>query len=162
MAKLDEYLSRKRGEQARLAERLNLGAGTLSAIRSGQRRPSPQLAKRIETATAGEVRASELLGLEDAGPAFDHDAPPRALDRGRWAATVSTDGSLLLTPEMVSALGFATGENLIFRADGDDVKICSSDKSLRDLQTRMKALVPSGVSVVDELILERRAAAARE
>ena len=62
MANLDDYLSQRRGRQAALARRLNLGAGTLSSIRSGYRRPSPELAKRIEDATDGEVRAATLLG----------------------------------------------------------------------------------------------------
>lgn len=162
MASLEQYLSKERGRQAALARRLGLGAGTLSGIRSGFRRPSTELAKRIEVATDGEVRAAELLGLEEAGVAFDHHHPARPLGGGRWGATVSADGSLFLSPELVVALGFSPGEHLVLRSDGDDARINSSEKALQKLQAMMKMLVPPGVSVVDELIAERRAEAARE
>lgn len=162
MAKLDEYLSQQRGRQAELARRLNLGAGTLSSIRSGQRRPSPELAKRIEAATDGEVRAAVLLGVEDAGTGFDHETGPQRLSGGRWMVKVAPNGSLFLTPEAVMAMGLEPGERLLLRSEGDDVRINSSDKALRRIQQEMRRRIPSDRSLVDELIAERRAEAARE
>lgn len=163
MANLDQYLSQQRGRGAELARRLNLGAGTLSSIRSGQRKPSPGLAKRIEDATDGQVRATELLGLEEAGSTFDHTLPPRPLNGDRWAATVSADGSLLLTPEAVSALGFAPGERLVLRQQADgDVRVNSSDRAVKAFQDYLQKVGRPGVSLVDELIAERRAEAASE
>ena len=112
--------------------------------------------------TNGEVRATELLGLEESGTTFEHHYPARSLGEGRWGATVGKDGSLFLTPEAVTALGFSAGESLVMHPNAGDVRISSSDKALRKLQAAMKALVPAGVSLVDELIAERRAEAARE
>lgn len=163
MADLDQYLSRKRGLQGELSRKLGLGAGTLSSIRNGQRKPSAALAKRIEEATEGEVRATELLGLEDAGSTFDHSLAPRYLSGGRWAATVSSDGSLLLTAEAVGALGLSPGERLVMRqVENGDVLVNSSDKALKELQDYMQKVGRPGVSLVDELIAERRAEAANE
>ena len=162
MANLDEYLSRGRGRQAALARRLNLGAGTLSSIRSGHRRPSPDLARRIEDATDGEVRAAALLGVEEKGAPFNHDTAPQPLSGGRWMAKVAADGSLFLTPEAVAAMGLAPGERLVMRPDGDEVRINSSDKALKAIRKEFRRLVPEGRSVVDELIADRRAEAARE
>ena len=161
MASLDQYLSQERGRQSRLAERLGLAAGTLSSIRGGHRRPSPELAKRIEAATDGEVRATSLLGLEEAGASFDHELAIRLSD-GRWAATVNSDGSLHLPPELVTAMGLGPEERLVVRPEAEGMRIQSSDQALKRIQARMKALVPEGVSLVDELIAERRAEAARE
>ena len=46
-----------------LAGEVASSKGYLSDIERGKRRPSPELAKRIEAATNGEVTAAELLGL---------------------------------------------------------------------------------------------------
>ena len=127
MANLSEYLDGARGRQAKLAKRLGLGAGTLSSIRSGKRRPSTELAKRIEAATEGEVSAGSLLGLSESGSVFQHESPPRDLKDGRWGAVVGVDGSLVLTPEVVRALGFTPGELLVLRPEGEDVRINSAD-----------------------------------
>lgn len=161
MANLEQYLSQERGRQSRLARRLSLGAGTLSSIRNGSRRPSPDLAKRIEEATDGEVRATVLLGLEEAGSAFE-PAPPHKLNDGRWSVSVRPDGSLVLPAEMVAAMGFGPAEHLLFHPQGDEARIVSSDKALRSLQAELRALVPSGVSVVEQFISDKRAEAARE
>lgn len=162
MASFDEYLSRERGRLSRLAKQLGLGAGTLSSIRNGHRRPSPELAKRIESATDGEVRATVLLGLEEAGAPFDHETLPRSISGGRWSIPVAPDGSLRLSEEMVAALGFSPGERLLFTPDGDHVRMHSTDKALKAIQAEVRARTPKGVSLVDELIAERRAEARRE
>lgn len=163
MANLEAYLSQERGRQARLAKQLGLAAGTLSAIRSGYRRPSPDLARRIEAATDGAVSAAALLGLEEAGAAFGHETRARPLNAGRWSIAVSADGSLHLPAEMVAALGFAPAERLLFTPDGDNrVRLHSTDKALKTIQAELRGHAPEGVSPVDELIAERRAEAARE
>jgi len=108
------------------------------------------------------VSAASLLGLSETGAAFEHHAPPRPLNDGRWGAIVSSDGSLFLPSEMVRALGFAPGERLVVRPERDDVRISSSDRALKRIQAELRALVPPGVSVVDQFIADKRAEAARE
>lgn len=162
MSVLAAYLKRKKLTERALAELSGLSAPMINQIRAGNRRPSPEAAKRIEAATDGEVRAAALLGLEEAPAAFDHETVPRDLKDGRWAVTVAADGSLRLTPEMVAAFGFQPGERMLFRPEADYIRMHSSDKALKRLQDKMRALVPPGVSLVDELIADRRAEAARE
>jgi transcriptional regulator with XRE-family HTH domain len=162
MASLDEYLSKSRGRQTQLARQLGLGAGTLSGIRSGVRRPSTDLAKRIEAATGGEVRATDLLGLQEDGASFRHSSPPRPLGGGRWGATVGSDGTLLLTTESIAALGFSPGERLVFRRERDGVKLSSADRALEAFQDYLEKVGHRSGSLVDELIAERRAEAANE
>jgi len=49
------------GEQIRLARKVNVHQSHLSKIARGRRRPSPELALRIEQAMSGAVTRDELL-----------------------------------------------------------------------------------------------------
>ncbi|OYX57675.1 MAG: hypothetical protein B7Y86_05355 [Brevundimonas subvibrioides] len=162
MANLDQYLSRRRGSQAELAKRLGLGAGTLSSIRHGQRRPSSTLAKRIEDATNGEVSAAALLGLSETAVEFDHQLAAHDLGDGRWAVNVGPDGSAVLTPQMVHALGFASGDQLVFVKTAGSVNVTSASDALARARKMFAQRVPSDMDVVGKFIADRRAEAARE
>lgn len=82
------------------ARRCEIAESTLSAYERGDRKPRSAVAKRIETATNGEVTASSLLGLyeaqkpksrgvrEDSAP-FDHADKP-----GRKVLTVTVEVTL--------------------------------------------------------------------
>lgn len=61
---LDEYLFRHKLQQQDFAAQIEASNSMVSFIRSGTRRPSIELAQRIEKATDGKVSALELLGLE--------------------------------------------------------------------------------------------------
>lgn len=64
---LKDYLTDKgRGSTLRLAEKLKTSDGYLYDIANGKRNCSVKMAKRIEGATGGLVKASTLLGLDDA------------------------------------------------------------------------------------------------
>jgi len=123
MPSLDQYLSDKRGRQSDLARRLRLGAGMLSSIRSGFRKPSIELARRIELATNGEVTASDLLGLHETGTELAPPSDAHALGDGRWCVTVRPDGSVALTPAMIRDLGFFPEDQLIFARAGALVSV---------------------------------------
>lgn len=60
---LDEYLWKNKVRQRDFAALIGSTDSMVSWLRSGGRRPSVELAKRIEKATNGEVTAVELLGL---------------------------------------------------------------------------------------------------
>ncbi len=60
---LDEYLHRNKVRADLFAESIKASKAMVSFLRLGKRRPSVELAKRIETATKGKVGALELLGL---------------------------------------------------------------------------------------------------
>lgn len=162
MASLDHYLSSQRGRQAALAKRLGLGAGTLSGIRSGFRRPSTELAKKIEVATNGEVRATELLGLKETGAHFEHLATPHPLNKGRWAVNVASNGSAALSAEMLRDLGINPGDQLHFEKSGDSIVVTSSSDALARARRMFAQRVPADLDVVTDFIADRRAEAARE
>jgi len=56
----------KHGEQVKLAKNLGIHQVYLSSVFNGHRRPSPDLARRIEQATGGQVTRMELLYPEEA------------------------------------------------------------------------------------------------
>lgn len=58
-------------------------------------------------------------------------------------------------------LGIEAGDVLVARAEGDRLVLQTREATLADLKRRF-AVIPAGVSLVDELIAERRADAARE
>jgi transcriptional regulator with XRE-family HTH domain len=62
---LKDYLDEQgKGALSRLAEKVGTSKGYLVGIRDGDRTPSVTFAKRLESATGGEVTAISLLGLD--------------------------------------------------------------------------------------------------
>ena len=162
MSLLRAWLERTGTSDLALARRAGLSKPMINQIKSGRRRPSPEAAKRIESATDGEVRAAGLLGLEEAGAPFDHETSPRPISGGRWSVRVAADGTLHLSKEMMAALGFSAGERLLFAPDGDSVRVHSTDRALKVIQAEVRARTPEGVSLADELIAARRLEAKRD
>lgn len=63
---LQTYFRRQgRGSMTELADALKTSKGYLHEIAKGKRRPSVEMARRIETATQGKVKAIGLLGLKE-------------------------------------------------------------------------------------------------
>jgi DNA-binding transcriptional regulator YdaS (Cro superfamily) len=62
---LADFISEQgHGALTRLAGQLNTSKGYLADICDGRRTPSVKFARRIETATGGQVTAISLLGLD--------------------------------------------------------------------------------------------------
>lgn len=61
---LKKWMKDNRWTVVAMAKRLGISATMLHYILSGKRRPGVELAKGIQRVTEGEVKASDLLGLE--------------------------------------------------------------------------------------------------
>ena len=158
MPTLSEYLERHRLTEAAFSRMAGIAQPTINRLRRGERRPSADLARRIERATRGEVSAASLLGVADGvGESSALD-----LQDGRWSLTLDDTGAGVLNSAMTASLGFGPGERLVFRPGSDGVLVTSVQQTLRELRAKFAGRVAPGVSVVDELIAERRAEAARE
>ena len=59
-------------------------------------------------------------------------------------------------------LGFKVGDTLIAEVAGEELRIRSRSSAVADAQKLMRELIPEDISLVDELIADRRAEAARE
>ncbi len=157
MTNFSDYLDSRRGAAAVLAARLGVSKGTLSSIRTGRSRPSPELAKRIEQATDGEVTAASLLGLESGAA-----ARTQRLDARRWLIWTGDRGEAPVPGEVLEDLGVAPGEAIAIRKTERGWEVTSAKADMRGVQERARKFARPGVSIVDELIAERRAEAARE
>ncbi|MFL5330337.1 MAG: AbrB/MazE/SpoVT family DNA-binding domain-containing protein [Gemmataceae bacterium] len=75
---------------------------------------------------------------------------------------VGRGGRLVIPAPVRDALHLTPGEKAIVTVVDDELRIRSLDATIRDIQEHCRQYVIPGVSIVDELIAERRAEAARE
>jgi bifunctional DNA-binding transcriptional regulator/antitoxin component of YhaV-PrlF toxin-antitoxin module len=71
-------------------------------------------------------------------------------------------GKIVLPAALRRKHGFAVGDTLVIEDGPDGTKIQSLDAAVAAVQALVASFVPADVSLVDELIAERRAEAARE
>lgn len=90
-------------------------------------------------------------------------AEPPATFGGTYRLDVEEGGVVRLPPEVLAALGVRPGGVLISLLEADRLAVLSTRAAWKRLQDRVAALgLDTGPSVVDELIAERRAEAARD
>lgn len=75
---------------------------------------------------------------------------------------VSENGRIVIPAEFRKSLGVATGGELIFRWEDDELRITTMKQNVERAQRHARQYLKPGVSLVDELIAERREAAKRE
>jgi AbrB family looped-hinge helix DNA binding protein len=75
---------------------------------------------------------------------------------------IGAGGRLVIPAEIRRELGLEEGEPVVMRVEDGELRIWSVSEGIRRVQERMKPYVIPGQSIVDELIAERRAEAARE
>lgn len=75
---------------------------------------------------------------------------------------IGTQGRIVLPREIRDALGAEEGATYVARVEDGRLVLESRAAILARMQERWRDAAPPGVSLVDELIAERRAEAARE
>ena len=75
---------------------------------------------------------------------------------------VADGGRIVLPAEMRKKLGIEVGETVNVSIRNGSIRIMSQKEGIRQAQARMRKIVPNGVSLVDELIADRRREAANE
>ncbi|HEY6763886.1 MAG TPA: AbrB/MazE/SpoVT family DNA-binding domain-containing protein [Candidatus Sulfotelmatobacter sp.] len=75
---------------------------------------------------------------------------------------INQNGRLVIPASFRRALGIASGDMVVLRLDNDELKITTLRHRLKKAQEIVRKHVPQTVSLVDELIAERREAARRE
>lgn len=71
-------------------------------------------------------------------------------------------GRLVIPAAMRAALGMKEGDKVLVRLEGNELRIYTYEEATRRAQEMVRSFVSPGVSLVDELIADRRAEAARE
>lgn len=80
-----------------------------------------------------------------------------------YHVNVSDHGTVEVPADLLREAGMRIGDRLVIEPDDEGrLVIRTYAQMVRDVQARFRGLVPAGRSLVDELIAERRADAARE
>ena len=75
---------------------------------------------------------------------------------------VNENGRVVIPASFRKALGIKAGDELLLRMEDDELRITTLKKRIERAQRRARKYVKAGVSLVDELIAERREAAKHE
>lgn len=79
-----------------------------------------------------------------------------------YRARVDASGRIVIPAESRLRKQVKEGDQLIVEEDDKGVRIMTLDDAIREAQAYFQKVIPEGVSLVDELIEERRQEAARE
>ncbi|WP_082483775.1 AbrB/MazE/SpoVT family DNA-binding domain-containing protein [Methylobacterium sp. Leaf87] len=78
-------------------------------------------------------------------------------------STKIVDGGKLIIPvSFRRELGIQVGDTVVMEVHNGELRVRSRDTAISEVQKLVRELSPEGVSLVDELIADRRAEAARE
>ena len=69
---------------------------------------------------------------------------------------------MVIPAEYRRALGIQVGDELIVRLEDGEIRLLTLDRAIAQAQAAVRRYVPAGRSLVDELLADRRAEAARE
>lgn len=80
-----------------------------------------------------------------------------------YHAKIIAGGKIVIPAELRRALGFNDGDSIVIEREGDTLVLKTYAQVVREVQQAFKAMLPdTGISMVDELIAERRREAERE
>lgn len=83
-------------------------------------------------------------------------------DKAETFVPVNENGRIVIPASYRKALGIKTGDKVILRMEDDELRITTMRQRIERAQRIVRKYVKPGVSLVDELIAERREAAKRE
>jgi bifunctional DNA-binding transcriptional regulator/antitoxin component of YhaV-PrlF toxin-antitoxin module len=90
---------------------------------------------------------------------MEHSPPPRAVS---VVLNVTEDGRVIIPAEALAELGVTMPDRVSASVVEGGVVLDTLDAAIKRAQAYYRQFGPEGVSVVDELIAERRAEAMRE
>ncbi len=79
-----------------------------------------------------------------------------------YHVTLGAAGRVVIPAEIRRALSLKEGDEIVFEMDEGRVRLASQDALLKEVQAFFREGLPDGVSLVDELLAERRSEARRE
>lgn len=83
-------------------------------------------------------------------------------DPSRQVVELGAGGRVVIPAPFRAALGMKPGDKLTIRLEGNELRIYTRREGIRRVREMIGKYIPEGVSLVDELIAERRAEAAKE
>lgn len=99
----------------------------------------------------GEEHQKPLTGYPLADETLERDG-----DRLTAKLKVGPGGRVLIPSAMREMLGVSEGDALMATIENGEMRLLSLAESVRRAQAKVRARVPAGVSLVDELLADRR------
>jgi AbrB family looped-hinge helix DNA binding protein len=90
------------------------------------------------------------------------DQPYAAAPSMVQTVEIGAGGRVVIPAVMRNALGMKVGDRVTMRVDDNEVRIYTFREASRKASAILRKFIPDGVSLVDELIAERRLEAKRE
>lgn len=81
---------------------------------------------------------------------------------GNYKAKIGPNGRIVIPAACRKALGVGPGDELLMRIEDGELRLYTQTQAIRRIQALAKKYVPEGVSMVDELLADRRREVARE
>lgn len=107
-----------------------------------------------------EADAQRKRGTGERKTVKDDAATANSVIRGK--VQIGSGGRLVIPAEMRAAMGIGNGDLLSAQVVDGELRLLPQKTAVRRAQELVRKYIPKGVSLVDELIEERRAEAARE
>lgn len=107
-----------------------------------------------------EADAQRKRGTRERKTVKDDAATANSVIRGK--VQIGSGGRLVIPAEMRAAMGIGNGDLLSAQVVDGELRLLPQKTAVRRAQELVRKYIPKGVSLVDELIEERRAEAARE
>lgn len=101
-----------------------------------------------------ETQLSRPMPAEDVASA---ESPPVLV-----RTAIGPGGRVVIPAAYRKALEVEEGDFIVMQMDGDELRVVNDEKEFKRVQQMIASYVPEGVSLVDELIAERRQEAAAE
>lgn len=101
-----------------------------------------------------ETQLSRPIPVEDVAP---KDSLPVLV-----RTSIGPGGRVVIPAAYRRALEVDEGDYIVMQMDGDELRVVNDEKEFARVQEMLASYVPEGVSLVDELIAERRREAAAE
>jgi antitoxin component of MazEF toxin-antitoxin module len=112
---------------------------------------------------SGPQPKAERFARGSAPAAAEPESLEPSVPSPNWVwTTVGKGGAVKLPVDFLDAMNVAEGDQVQMALDGDIVRVLSRAAALREAQELVRRYVPEGVSLVDQLLAERRAEAVRE
>ncbi len=141
------------GEVARTVRGLNTTAAKISALAAQGR-------SRADIARALNIRYQHVRNVlirdEAKARATEASEPAKMLGKASGKITVAADGSVVVPATAINALSLKHGDTLFVRVADGEIHLLTRRAVTRRVQSLVREFVPAGVSLVDELIEDRR------
>lgn len=106
--------------------------------------------------------AGDRVAEQPSTPSAWLPSPTAAAGPDPVRAVVEPGRRLTIPETFAAALGISDGDEVVLRLAGDELRVYGQEAAIRRVQRLVAQHVPADVSLVDELLAERRRDAARE